>query len=250
MRRALLQLISVFVLTVGLALNAQAQSAGPLAGKVFGGGNAGLVVVLHGDVSSGGAADYHYDIAQKIASQNKGVTVLAMLRPGYSDGMGQKSKGSNNQRRDHYTKQNNKLVAQTIQAMAKQVGTSKIVAIGHSGGAAQLGVIIGAYPNLVDSAILVSCPCDIPRWRAMKGRKNWTKSQSPHKFTSKVPTSTRVIAITGNKDDNTNPVLAQDYVAALRAKGVQAQFISANGASHGFNAMASLVAKSAKQSLR
>ena len=232
-----------------MAMAAFAQTPGPLDGRVFGNGAKALVVVLHGDVSSGGAADYHYDVAQKIAAQNKGVTVLAMLRPGYSDAAGRKSKGSHNQRSDHYTKTNNALVAQTIQNMAKSIGTTKIVALGHSGGVAQLGVIAGAYPKLLDSVILVSCPCDIKRWRQMRGKSAWRASQSPSDFVSRIDKSTRIIAITGTNDSNTNPKLAQDYIATAQSRGLSAAFVPANGAGHGFNKMASLAAKYVSQEL-
>jgi len=234
---------------LGFVFAALAQSAGPLDGKVFGSGSKALVVVLHGDVSRGGPAIYHYDIARKIASQNRGVTVLAILRPGYSDGEGRKSRGSNNNRRDHYTRQNNKLVAQTIQAMAAQIGTSKVVALGHSGGAAQLGVILGSYPGLVDSAILISCPCDISRWRSMNRRSNWSRSQSPQRFIRKIAPGTRIIAITGTSDDNTSMVLAQDYVAAATARGLPAVFVPVRGAGHGFDRLAPTAAKITKQEL-
>ncbi|MGJ8618369.1 MAG: alpha/beta hydrolase family protein [Sulfitobacter sp.] len=240
-----------------MATQADAQSPGPLTGKVFGSGNAALVVVLHGDVSKSGgksnskpgAADYHYALAKRIAAQNKNVTVLAMLRPGYHDSEGRQSIGSTNGRRDHYTKQNNKLVAQTIQNMANATGAAKVVAVGHSGGAAQIGVIIGAYPNVIDSAILVSCPCDIKRWRTMRNRGAWKKSQSPKDFATKVPKSTTVYAVTGTNDSNTSPVLAQDYVARLSKRGVYAAFVPVKGANHGFNKMAGTVAKVVKLAL-
>jgi pimeloyl-ACP methyl ester carboxylesterase len=218
-----------------LSAPAVADSPGPLAGKSFGNGTKALVVVLHGDVSRGGAANYHYKIASQIASRNKNVTVLGLVRPGYSDGQGRKSPGSHNNRRDHYTSQNNKLVAQTIQAMAKQVGTNKIIAMGHSGGAAQLGTIAGTYPGLLDSVVLVSCPCNIDEWRTTRGRSAWSNSQSPHKYVGKIGRGTRVIAVTGTRDDNTFPKLAQDYIAAARARGLAATFVPVNGASHDFS---------------
>ena len=239
--------ITSMALWLCMSVAALAQSSGPLDGKVFGSGNKALVVVLHGDVSKGGAADYHYKVAQKIASQNKGTTVLAMLRPGYYDSQKRKSAGSNNGRSDHYTAKNNQLVAATIQKMAKQVGTRKIVGLGHSGGAAQLGVIAGAYPNLLDSVILVSCPCDIPKWRSIRGKSAWRNSQSSQAFVGNISKRTRVIAITGTSDTNTRMVLAQSYVAAAKARGVPAIFVPANGASHGFNKMASLAAKYVRQ---
>ncbi|MDW3118416.1 MAG: alpha/beta hydrolase [Roseovarius pacificus] len=178
--RSTIQLAALLVL--GLASMAMAQSPGPLNGQVFGSGNRALVVVVHGDVSKGGPATYHYDLARRIADQNRGVTVFALVRPGYTGQSGAKSPGSNNGRRDHYTKQNNALVAKTIQNLAKATGNSKVIGIGHSGGAAQVGAIAGMYPGLIDSAILVSCPCNITEWRAKRGKSAWRNSLSPHTY--------------------------------------------------------------------
>ncbi|WP_299354023.1 alpha/beta hydrolase [uncultured Shimia sp.] len=242
--KRLLSMIAFLIFT----LPAFAQSPGPLQGKVYGSGNRALVVVQHGDVSSGGAANYHYDFARSVARANKNVTVFALLRPGYSDGKGLKSKGSNSGRRDHYTKTNNKLVAQTIQAMAKQVGTSKIIGVGHSGGAAQLGGVLGLAPGLLDSAILVSCPCDIATWRSKRGKSAWPKSasQSPHKQISKIAKGTRITLVVGTNDSNTFPDLSKDYVAAAKARGLSAQYVPVNGAGHGFSGTQSTVRKLVK----
>ena len=58
-----------------------------LAAATYGASTAGaspaLVVVLHGDVSSGGPADYHFWTARNLAGP--GVVSVALLRPGYSD---------------------------------------------------------------------------------------------------------------------------------------------------------------------
>ena len=252
MPRVAFKAVVAAFLWVALATVALAQSPGPLQGKVFGSGNAALVVVLHGDLSSGGQATYHFDITKRIASANRNVTVMAMIRPGYSGGSGLKSRGSNNNRSDHYTKRNNTLVAQTIQNMAQQIGTSKIIGVGHSGGAAQLGGVLGLAPGLLDSTILVSCPCDIGKWRSMRGRSPWTKSasQSPHRQISRIANGTRLLLVVGTRDDNTSVVLSQDYAAAAQARGLSAQLITVNGAGHGFNKLQSTVLKTVNAELR
>ena len=211
-----------------------AAGPGPLEGQIFGSGRDVLFVALHGDLSNGANADYHHDIARRIARSHSNVTAFGLIRPGYRDSAGNASRGSNNKRRDHYTSTNNKLVADTIRNLKNSIGASRVVALGHSGGAAQLGAVIGRFPGLIDSAILVSCPCDIKRWRQMRGRSAWTKSQSPSRFVNKVPSSTRVIAITGSSDGNTRPVLASAYVERLQKNGVPSAFIEVSGADHGY----------------
>lgn len=195
-----------------------------------------LVVMLHGDVSRGGPADYMIPFAEEIGAR-EGVVAVAMIRPGYSDGLGGRSTGSTNNRRDHYTDGNNRAVAEAVQALSAHYGAARTVVLGHSGGAAQVGAAIGRFPDLADAALLVSCPCDVPRWRSMRGRSAWTRSQSPDDFVETVPDAMAVIAVTGGRDDNTSPVLAQDYVAALRARGIDAAFVEAPGRGHGFNGL-------------
>lgn len=212
---------------------ARADEIGPLAGKRFGAGTKVTVVLLHGDVSRGGPADYLYPVAEGIAQRHPGASVYALLRPGYEDATGLVSPGSNNGRRDHYTEENNDLVAVALQAV-KLPGVP-LVALGHSGGAAQLGVVIARHPGLVDTAILAACPCDILRWREMQGRRPWNFSQSPQAFADDVPATTHVRALTGTADENTAPTLAEDYVASLSGRGVDAVFQPVPGAGHDFN---------------
>lgn len=233
MRSLLALFTSVLLLLAGLGVSS-AQQFGPLQGRSFGSGNQVLVVLLHGDVSSGGPADYLYGVASEIARANGGVTAVALLRPGYNDREGRQSAGSHNGRRDHYTGRNNDLVAQSIQALKASIRPRRVVVMGHSGGAAQLGSVIGRHSGLVNSAILVSCPCDIPRWRANRGGSGWSQSQSPVRFVGGIGRGTRVVAITGANDGNTTPSLAQQYVQAATSAGVAATFASVPGAGHDF----------------
>lgn len=213
----------------------RAENFGPLAGRAWGTGEAVTVALIHGDVSSGGPADYLYSMAESLSAAHPDARVIALLRPGYEDADGQKSEGSNNGRRDHYTETNNDLLASALQAA--KGSSRRLIAVGHSGGAAQLGAVIGRHPGIVDTAILVSCPCDLRRWRKERNRKVWTSSQSPSSYAEDVPATTRVIAITGGADDNTSPDLAADYVSDLRDAGVDASFTEVPGASHGFSAL-------------
>ncbi|MCF4165380.1 S9 family peptidase [Zavarzinia compransoris] len=219
----------------------RAETVGPLAGRIWGTGDAVTVVLIHGDVSSGGPADYLYPMAELLAAAHPDARVVALLRPGYEDSDGRKSEGSNNGRRDHYTETNNDLLAAALKAA--RGASRRLVVMGHSGGSAQLGAVIGRHPGIVDSAILVSCPCDLRRWRKDRNRKVWSNSQSPSTYAEDVPATTRVIAITGARDDNTFAYLASDYVADLREAGVDASFTEVAGAGHRFDALSAAVAQ-------
>ncbi|MDB9857298.1 alpha/beta hydrolase [Amylibacter sp.] len=238
MRQVFIFLISIVL----LASTASADSFGKLKGQTFGSGSTAVVVTLHGDVSRGGPADYHYASAKSIAAKNKGVTSIALLRPGYSDRAGQKSGGSNNGRRDHYTKRNNDLVAAALKDIKARYKARKLIVVGHSGGAAQTGAIIGRYPNLIDGAVLVSCPCHIANWRNAKGGSPWPSSQSPHRYLKKVSKSTAIVVINGSQDSNTRPAQAKAYVALAKKSGLNPSYVEIGGAGHGFNKMSRKIA--------
>jgi pimeloyl-ACP methyl ester carboxylesterase len=191
-----------------------------------------LIVLLHGDASSGGPADYLFEYAERLAQP--GVVLVALLRPGFSDKAGRTSEGNHHGRADSYTPANIAAVASAIEALKKHVQPKRTLIVAHSGGSAIAGVLIGKHPGLVQAAVLTSCPCDIVRWRKERGSA-WLRSESPSSYTGKVPTATTVIAITGTNDDNTKPSLAQDYVAQLAKRGVPAMFEPVTGAGHSFN---------------
>jgi len=208
-----------------------------LATKTYGAETAGdsptLVVFLHGDMSRGGAAHYLYERAEEMGGI-PGVVGVGLIRPGYYDNGGNTSDGPN-KRLDHYTEENNRIVAEAIKALKQKHKAGRTIVVGHSGGAAQTGVILGRYPDLIDGSILVSCPCDIPQWRANRGKDPWPNSQSPRDFIDQVSLDIKVIAITGSNDSNTAFSLAVDYVDRLKARGIDAQFVMANGTNHGFD---------------
>jgi pimeloyl-ACP methyl ester carboxylesterase len=190
------------------------------------------VIVLHGDLSDGGPADYHRGFAAALARDVPGVVAVAMIRPGYADSEGRRSSGDNNGRRDHYTAPTIDALAGVTRRLAAHVGAVRTILVGHSGGAATAGVMIGRHPGLAQGAVLVACPCDIGAWRRDRGRPAWDRSLSPQDWAARVPSETTVLALTGEKDDNTRPFLAARYVDTLARRGVVARFQEIAGASH------------------
>ena len=192
-------------LALKTARGAEAQDAG-----------AQLLILLHGDVSRGGPSDYHYRIAQEIVTNHPAVIAIAVLRPGYFDSDGKRSDGNDNGRRDHYTATNIDSMAAAIRALRDNYRPSRIILVGHSGGSAFSGVILGRHPATVDGAILTSCPCDVRRWRSAGGGRDWRDSLSPSSFIDKVPQTARVIVLTGSKDSNTGPSLGRASAEPMR----------------------------------
>jgi pimeloyl-ACP methyl ester carboxylesterase len=232
-----------FALTVGVSWRAEACTGGACAGglayEAFGESTAGpspvLAVFVHGDVSSGGPADYMYGTARSFAAGRRGVVAVALLRPGYYDRAGKQSGGSDNGRRDTFYATNNRIVAAAITELKQKYKARKVVALGHSGGAGAIGVVASSSPGLIDGMVLVSCPCDVPRWMATRnGQNRAMSSQSPVDFISGLPRGLPVVAVTGQDDDNTRPLLATEYVGKAQAAGIRATARVVPGG-HGFN---------------
>ncbi len=225
-------LLCALAILVAQAAPSRAEMFGPIAGNVYGSGQDALVLVLHGDRSSGYITDFALDVARN----NPQATVIHMARPGYSLRGGQYSKGSNNGRRDHHTKHNNMLLAEGIAAAKQRFPNRKLIAFGHSGGGNQIGVVVGRNPGLIDTAIMMSTQLDVGRWRSYRGQ-SWGKSESLVKFLPKVPRGTRLIAATGDGDSNTVPSLARSYVKKAQSLGLNATFIEIPNANHGFKTL-------------
>ena len=203
-----------------------------LAGRVDSGKAKKLVVLIHGDVSAGGPADYMYKRA--VALGNDETIAVALIRPGYEDSRGNISQGSHNNRRDHYTAANIDAIADAIRRLKERYGVTRTIIMGHSGGAAISGVMLGRHSGIADGAVLVSCPCNIPEWRQQWGKNLWQNSLSPHAFVDGIPSASTIIAITGNKDGNTSPDLGISYVNILRKRGIAASFLNVEEGEHGF----------------
>lgn len=195
-----------------------------------------LIVVVHGDASAGGPADYLFKFARSFAKP--GIVSVAIIRPGYSTRRGRTSEGTNNNRSDSYTPANIAAIGDAVETLKRYYKPDRVVYVGHSGGSAIGGVLIGQRPGLIQAAILASCPCDIERWRREGGRRLWTQSESPSSYVDRVPTSTAILAVSGTEDDNTFPALAEDYVARLVHAGVRARFVAIAGKRHGFSGVA------------
>lgn len=206
---------------------AQAQNYKPLEGWTAGSGKDALIVLVH----EGHGVKPYITFGKELAARFPSTTVATVLRPGYRYG-GKRSSG-NGAKRDHLTRENNALLAQSISALKASTGISRVIAVGHADGAGQVGVVIGSHRGAIDTAILVSCPCNVPRWRKdLKGVDNWGASQSPHKYVAKIPRSTDVVLISGNRDPSTKISLSKDYVKRAKKTGRKVPLVVVKGAGH------------------
>lgn len=209
----------------------EAEGGGCIAVRRYGRAQADtLIVMLHGDVSSGGPASYHFPFAERIASENPTAAVAAIVRPGYPDGSGNVTAGNNFGRIDQYTAANMDLMAGAIRALKREAGATRVIAIGHSGGAATIANILARDPTLIGAAGLLACNCNIAAWR--QGRQPWVRSLDPYRVADQVPVTTRVIGFTGSNDVNAFPSQKKSYIDRLAARGVTADFVIVPGAGH------------------
>ncbi|MBZ0128160.1 MAG: lysophospholipase [Rhodobacteraceae bacterium] len=228
-RSHLAGLLTAAIVTLVLAPLANAFEFGPLKGPVHGNGNQVLLVILHGDGGPG-----RYDkMAAALAKAVPGSTVVALNRPGYGNGKYHSPGRGGASLDDLYTKPNNDALAQTLIAMRASLKPKKLIVMGHSGGSGQMGSVIGRYPGIADSVVLVSCPCDVPKWRmARRGRNTWQTSESPLDHVGGVARKTRIILVVGSKDSNTSPRYSEEYHAAARAAGKNVTLNIIPGATH------------------
>ena len=222
------------------------------AATTFGAATAGasplLIVAGHGDISDGGRATYHVAFAKTLA--RPGAVVVALTRPGYTDDRGRVSEGNTYRRRDNYTRDNIAAVGGAIAALRSHYQPRRVIYVGHSGGAAIGGVLIGRTPGLIDAAVLVSCPCDVARWLHERRKPPWRASLSPSVHAARVPRDTRVSVIAGSGDTNTFPAQAEDYARSLMRRGVDARFVLVDGAGHGLSGLGAATAQAVEEFTR
>lgn len=215
---------------------------GRIVGRLYAGANASrvLLIVLHGD-SPRGPVRYHYDFAAAMAHDVPGVTAVGLMRPGYADPGGARSDGSlGNPVGGNYTPQVVDALGAAIADLKTRIHPGRVILVGHSGGAALAGDLMGRHPDLAEEAVLVSCPCDVPAWRAWMAGKQaaqaWrgpVQSLSPQAVVDGIAPSARIHLWVGARDATALPRFSQAYVEALRARGLTADLTIVPGRKHG-----------------
>jgi pimeloyl-ACP methyl ester carboxylesterase len=197
-----------------------------------------LVVVLHGDAPFN-RPDYQYTFAQRAAASGD-VVAAAILRPGYTDPSGDASSGSRGfASGDNYTADRMAMLATAIGDLKTRSHAREVILVGHSGGAAIAANLLALYPDLADRALLASCPCDVPAWRAHMNAQRaspvWLlpiQSLSPLVSALRVPAHDRVVMMVGEKDDVAPPRFTEAYAARLRSRGVAVEVVRLAGRNH------------------
>ena len=161
--------------------------------------------------------------------KRKHVNVLVIARPAYRLPNGPTTGIHARFNNDPYTVPVVDGLAAALNALKAHYRPSRMVLLGHSGGSMISGIILGRHPGLASGAVLVAWGCDTREWRQWRidsaGRNSlWYESLSARDYIANVPTTTKVIAITGQRDRNTLPKFAKKCVKEMRSHGIDARF--------------------------
>lgn len=185
-----------------------------------------IIVFLHGD-SPFFPPTYQYGLASRIAAIKKNAIAVAILRPGYEDGLGGKSDGRKGDRMgDNYTAD----VLESLNIIISQIKSEynlPVVLFGHSGGAALSALMMNRYPGLAGTALLAACPCDLPKWRQymyeISGKERWINQifgLSPIDEVEGIAKNAKIHLLYGSKDTTTPLKLFNGYADELEGKNI------------------------------
>jgi pimeloyl-ACP methyl ester carboxylesterase len=198
-----------------------------------------LVVVLHGDAPFS-RPGYQNTFAAKVAATNRDVVAVGLLRPGYTDPQGNISDGERGLTTgDNWNATNTDAIANAIGELKRRYHARKVVVAGHSGGAAIAANILGRHSELIDAALLVSCPCDVEQWRQnmfqLTGQPVFhgnIDTLSPVEQITGMSDQANVTMMVGSQDKVTPPGLSERYQAVAAQLGKQVRLVQLEDKGH------------------
>lgn len=196
-----------------------------------------LLIFIHGDGIPGGApSDYLKFQATKFSTPN--TVPIVLIRPGYYDSYDNYSTG------ESYAFSNHGYPAdsyrpETVATLAAAVANLKsfyhprcTILVGHSGGAAMSGIILGKYPHLVNGAVMASVVGDVQKWATKHNWGSYAHSLSPNAWVEKIPKESFVYIVSGTKDENTYPSMSKEYYDLLKQQGIEAFWYPVENGDH------------------
>ena len=177
-----------------------------------------MMVFIEGDVrGASGELSISWPVSRLEARH---AILVDVSRPGYANWKGDKSSGTPQYASMAPISEIDQ-VANALENLKAHFGVSRLVVVGHSGGAAYAGVILGRYPDLIDIAVLHGCPCDMKTWHG----DSQVRALDPIRYVSSIPKTARVVLIVGGKDKNTVPRQVENYADKLKDLGIPSKFI-------------------------
>ena len=198
-----------------------------------------LVVVLHGDAPFN-KPDYQNTFAAKVAAAERDVVAVALLRPGYTDPQGNTSDGVRGVTNgDNWNAKNTDAIAAAIGELKRRYHPRRVVVAGHSGGSAITANLLGRNPGLFDAALLVSCPCDVARWRRsmleLTGQPVFRGPLDTLSAIDQVPGMSDRVEVTmvvGGQDKVAPPALSESYREKAVKLGKRVRLVTLPGKEH------------------
>ncbi|WP_319024607.1 alpha/beta hydrolase family protein [Microbulbifer taiwanensis] len=195
--------------------------------------------MIHGD-SPFDKPEYQDFFAQQVAHKSDNLVAVGLLRPGYTDPQGNVSEGERGlSNGDNYNARNTDAIAASIRELKKRYQSGKVVVAGHSGGAAITANILSRHGDLIDDALLVSCPCDVNAWRSgmlqLTGYpvfKGEIDTLSPIEQVAKLSDHTNITMIVGSRDKVAPPELSEGYRAAASKAGKEIRLVRLEKGEH------------------
>lgn len=119
-------------------------------------------------------------------------------------------------------------MAQAVEQLRGRYHAAKVVLVGHSGGAAITGDLLGRWPLKVNGALLVACPSDLAAWRKhmfeTRGQNpSWlrpVRSLSPMDLAENVSERVHVQLLVGSEDTVAPPQFSKKCAEARKKRGV------------------------------
>jgi alpha-beta hydrolase superfamily lysophospholipase len=163
-----------------------------------------------------------------------------LLRPGYTDPQGNTSDGERGLTTgDNWNATNTDAIAHAIGELKRRYHARKVVVAGHSGGAAIAANILGRHPAVIDAALLVSCPCDVEKWRQhmfqLTGQpvfQGTIDTLSPVEQITGMSDQAHVTMMVGSQDRVAPPSLSESYQAVAATLGKHVRLVQLEGKGH------------------
>jgi predicted esterase len=198
-----------------------------------------LIVVIHGD-APGHDPVYQYDFSRALAHGLEDTFVLALLRPGYRDGMGAASDGDRGLAiGDSYSEDAADQMGAAVAEAAARLQAKDVKLVGHSGGAALALIMLAQRPGLASGALIASCPCDLEPWRRHMAQRNSNPlfllpagGVSPLSKVGRLAKGLDLHILVGERDTVTPPWLSQRLMNGARARGVKVRLAIVPDAGH------------------
>ena len=198
-----------------------------------------LRIYLHGDNSRGRPRGIPSDSMYRYAARTPSGTVsVAMLRLGHRDSEGRQSSNKSYGHINWETYEDISEVAAAARRLREHYNASRVVMIGFSGGCNTIGAILGRHPGTADAALLGGCACDKVAKSNYHGKSVRRDDISPIEHVKKIPLNTKIIAVTGTRDETNPPSMCEPFIARLKERGVSARLELVEGIKHQFGALA------------